>query len=185
MNGYTEITTQAGMDQLLERVAGFHDSMTKEVHLVNRGWVDPDRSMAMCHRFDVRLLIQSQCRPSAIELLFTGVGQLVTGSPGEYWGGSGVVEHVTELVEQTVIRINLDGGEFEIESERLFYRDRPDWLGQSSRFGTEVAQPEFVEALVLDETCWQCSACMATFDVTPESDYHHCPGCRVLTGRGS
>ena len=73
---YSEITTQLEMDALLARVAGFHDAMAKELHLSNRGWVEPDRSMMMSHRFDARLLVQSQWDPVAIELLFIGIETL-------------------------------------------------------------------------------------------------------------
>jgi hypothetical protein len=60
MKDYTEIRSQEEMDALLSRLAGFHDSMAKELHVANRGWIDEGRSMTMTHRFDARLLIQSQ-----------------------------------------------------------------------------------------------------------------------------
>ena len=67
---YIEILSQKDMDELLNSVKGFHDSMTKEIHIINRGHVNPDHSMTMSHKFDGRLLIQSQWKPFAIELLF-------------------------------------------------------------------------------------------------------------------
>jgi len=39
METYTEILAQEDMEKLLSTIAGFHDSMTKEVHLINRGYV--------------------------------------------------------------------------------------------------------------------------------------------------
>lgn len=51
MLGYTEIETQADLDDLLGRAAGFHDSMVKELRVVNRAYVRSDRSMVMNHRF--------------------------------------------------------------------------------------------------------------------------------------
>lgn len=38
------------MDRLMEAMAGFHDSMTKEIHLINRGAVEPDGGIDMFPR---------------------------------------------------------------------------------------------------------------------------------------
>src|SRR5262245_6197782 len=59
MIGYTEIATQIDLDALLDRTARFHDSMIKELHVVNRANVASDHSMLMNHRFDARLLLQN------------------------------------------------------------------------------------------------------------------------------
>src|SRR3569832_945939 len=108
MRGYTEIRTQKEMDALVSRLAGFHDSMAKELHVVNRGWVDEDRSMTMTHRFDARLLIQSQWQIPGVELLFIGVAQLETNDPGEYWGAHGSIIHETAPVETSRVVMSFD-----------------------------------------------------------------------------
>jgi hypothetical protein len=138
---YKEIKTQAEMEALLARVAGFHDSMAKECHLINRGWVNSDHSMVMSHRFDARILVQSQWSPLAIELLFIGVERVEIGDPGEFWGASGSVVYERVPVEKRRISVAFDGA-LDITAERMFVLNRPDWTGPRSRFGGEVPQPD-------------------------------------------
>jgi len=59
MQGYQEIQSQEQMNSLLDSFHGFHDSMTKEVRLANRGFVEADHRMFTSGRLDVQLLIQS------------------------------------------------------------------------------------------------------------------------------
>lgn len=180
MRHYSEITTPAEMEALLARVASFHDSMTKEVHIANRGWVGSDRSMMMSHRFDVRLLVQSQWDPGAIELLFIGVEQFSAGDPGEYWGASGIVEHLTAPVEKRRVQITFDSA-LTITAERLFVVDRPDWVGPQSQFGDEVPHPDLVAATRFDGHWRQCSSCADAFEVPGDVVYVLCPGCGSMT----
>ncbi len=180
MNHYSEITTQEEMDALLARVAGFHDSMAKELHLLNRGWVGPDRSMMMNHRFDARLLVHSQWEPAAIELLFVGIERLLTEDPGEYWGASGTVELVTSPVEKRRVSIAFDDA-LSITAERLFTVDRPNWTGPRSRFGEEVPHPECVPATRVGDRWRQCSVCADAFEEEEEVLYCLCSGCGVMT----
>lgn len=86
MLGYTEIETQADLDDLLGRAAGFHDSMVKELRVVNRAYVRSDRSMVMNHRFDARLLVQTQWPPFALEIVLIGIEELQSENATEYWG---------------------------------------------------------------------------------------------------
>ena len=73
MKSYTEVKSQDDMEKLLNSIAGFHDSMAKDIHIANSGWVNEDHIMAMSHQFDVQLLVQSQWQPYAIELVFCNV----------------------------------------------------------------------------------------------------------------
>lgn len=180
MKNYSEITTQEEMDALLARVAGFHDSMAKELHLSNRGWVGPDRSMMMNHRFDARLLIHSQWEPAAIELLWIRIERLETDDPGEFWGASGTVEFVASPVEKRRVSITFDQA-LSITAEQLFIIDRPDWTGPRSRFGVEVPHPDCVPATQLADRWRQCSACADAFEELEEVVYCLCSGCGVMT----
>ncbi|HET9227758.1 MAG TPA: hypothetical protein VFR31_13880 [Thermoanaerobaculia bacterium] len=180
MRAYAEITTQEEMDALLSRVGGFHDSMAKELHLVNRGWVDPDRSMTMTHGFDARLLIQTQWPPFAIELLFIGIEQLQAQPPGEFWGASGSVTLVEAPVEKRLVTIRFDD-ELAISAARLFVLDRSDWLGPRARFGVEVPHPDCVAANPMEDGWRQCSLCAEAFQESADVIYVLCPGCGTLT----
>lgn len=92
MLGYTVIETQADLDDLLGRAAGFHDSMVKELRVVNRAYVRSDRSMVMNHRFDARLLVQTQWPPFALEIVLIGIEELQSENATEYWGAIGIVD---------------------------------------------------------------------------------------------
>lgn len=180
MRHYVEITTQDEMDALLVRVAGFHDSMVKELYLSNRGWVGPDRSMAMNHRFDARLLVHSQWDPAAIELLFIGIEGLSAYDSSEYMGAVGKVEFVKGPVEMRCISITFDST-FSINAERLFFLDRPDWTGPRSRFGLEVPHPDCVPAKRIIDQWRQCSSCADAFEAPKEAQYYLCSTCGLMT----
>ena len=47
--------------------------MTEEMHLINNGFVESDGAMEMGHRFDLRILVQTQWEPHAVALVFVGV----------------------------------------------------------------------------------------------------------------
>src|ERR1700730_17768045 len=100
MFGYTEIATQADLDALLDRTAGFHDSMVKELHLVNRAYVSSDHSMIMNPRFDAQLLVQTQWPPFALEIILTGVEEMRTDNAREFWGATGSLEHTSAPTER-------------------------------------------------------------------------------------
>src|SRR6185436_14021682 len=102
MQGYHEVASQLDMDALLNSTAGFHDSMLKELHATNRGYVSADHSMMMSHRLDGQFLIQSQWPPYALELAFLGIQRLELSDPGEYWGAEGKCEVVQAPVERRI-----------------------------------------------------------------------------------
>jgi hypothetical protein len=137
------------MDRLLASIAGFHDGITKEIHLVNRACVrGSDKSIVMTPRFDAQVLIQSQWEPFAMELLFTGIRELRLSDAREYWGASGSVEVVTSPAETKRVKMAFDS-ELKVVSDRLFYRVREGWLGPRSFLKSEVPSFDAVPATVL------------------------------------
>ena len=180
MRSYDRVSSQAEMDRLLASIAGFHDSMTKEVHLVNRAFVRPGGSMVMDHRYDAQVVIQSQWDPFGIELLFTGIQELNLGPAGEYWGASGRVERITAPIEQQRITMTFDS-EFKIVSEHLWYRVRKDWLGKNAFLTSEVPSGEAVPAHVVQAGWRQCSSCREAWEELPEKEFSYCPSCERLT----
>ena len=84
MLGYAESEPQAQLDVLFQCIAGLHDSMVKELYVVNRAHVNDDHSMTLNHRFDARLLVQIQRPPFAIEIVLIGIENLRTEGAGEY-----------------------------------------------------------------------------------------------------
>jgi hypothetical protein len=181
MVGYSESQTQAELDALLQRVAGFHDSMVKEFYLVNRAHVNADHSMLMNHRYDARLLVQTQWPPFALEIVLIGVQELRTEAAGEYWGATALMEHTTAPVEKRHISLKFDSS-FEVAAERrLFVRDRSDWLGRKPRLGSEVPEPDCIPAAMIVDDWRQCSGCADAFAAPPSDLYAICPTCGRMT----
>jgi hypothetical protein len=179
MRSYNSVSTQADMDRLLASIAGFHDSLAKEIHLVNRGYVRPDASMVMGHKYDAQVLIQSQWEPFAIELLFTGVQELSAGTPREYWGASGRADHIESPVEQR-ITMTFDS-ELKIVSERLYYRVRKEWLGKKTFLTSEVPSDNVVPAHTVQDGWRQCSSCSDAWEESADKEFSYCPNCEQLT----
>jgi predicted RNA-binding Zn-ribbon protein involved in translation (DUF1610 family) len=180
MRTYHSIVSQQDMDNLLASIAGFHDSMTKEIHLVNRGYVQPDKSMMMGHRFDAQVLIQSQWEPFAVELLFSDIQDLHLGDPGEYWDACGSVEVITTPVEDRRISMSFDSA-LTIVCKDLSYRVRSDWLGQKAFLTTEIPSEAAIAAHVLRDNWRQCSSCKDAWQEEPSREFSYCPNCGELT----
>ena len=180
MHSYRSVGSQVDMDDLLTSIAGFHDSMAKEIHLVNRGYVAPDKSMAMGHRFDAQVLIQSQWEPLALELLFIGIAELSMNDPGEYWGASGIVKAIDSPVKKTEITMSFDSA-LKIVCSQLLYRTRREWLGKQSFLRSEVPMPEAVSAHSLQDNWRQCSSCSDAWVEPLHEEFSYCPDCGLLT----
>jgi hypothetical protein len=179
MKGYNEVISDRDIQLLLERVHGFHDAMTKELHVLNNGFVESGGAMQMGHRFDLRLLVQTQWEPHAVELIFVGVQNLELKDPGEYWAATGRVNSDRKTGNQQV-RFQFDGA-LSVHAERLFWRERPDWIGRTPRFGAEVPLPDVVPARTIQGEWRQCSACADAFECSNDVDYVRCPSCGRLT----
>jgi hypothetical protein len=180
MQIYQEILTQEDMNKLLNTMAGFHDSMTKEVHLINRGYVDKDHGMVMSHRFDTQILIQSQCKPFAVELVFSNISELNITDPGEYWGSAGSIEKIVIPTEKTIIRMSFDSS-LTVSAEKLFYRIREEWLGQRAFLKSEVPSIDAIISTRINDTWRQCSSCCDAWEEREDNEFSLCPSCGLLT----
>jgi hypothetical protein len=180
MHSYEEVLTQADMERLLDSIRGFHDSMTKEVHMINRGAVLPDHSMIMNHRLDAQVLMQSQWEPFALELLFTNIKAFQLGDAGEYWGATGIVDNRFAPVEERLVTLRFDSS-LTIVSENLHIKTRRDWLGHQPVFGPEVPAADAVAACVLQDRWRQCSQCADAWEAEPRDEFSRCPGCGAIT----
>jgi hypothetical protein len=180
MKDYKEITTQTDMEALLSMVVGFHDSMAKEIRVINHGFVLPDHSMDMGHRFDCQILIQSQWEPFALELLACKMLNLDISDAGDYGGAEGKVISIESPAQRREIQLRFDAS-LSILSERLFYAVRPDWLGPKSRFRGDMPGPDAIDADALDGRWRQCSGCCDAWDEDTDLVFSICPTCRCLT----
>ena len=184
MRGYRELETDADLDALHSRMGGFHDSLLKELRVVERAWAVGDGSVHLGSRLDARLVVQSQGELRALELLAIGVSNLRLDRDPRYdpvcWSGSIVRRRVTAPVERTEYDFRLDGA-CKLTCERLFVAERPDWHGQEARLDGEVPAPDTVAARDLGSDTRQCSACATPFDATGSGELVWCPGCHRLT----
>jgi hypothetical protein len=183
VESYISIESQEDMDRLLASISGFHDSLTKEIHLVNRNYIRDDKSIVFATSeagFDAQLLIQSQWPPFAIELLFTGVRELYVGGSNEHWGATGALEARNSPVESRRIRMSFDS-QLKVCSDKLFYRFRTEWLGTRSRLKSEVPSPDAVLATQLDGRWRQCSSCCDAWEEELDDAFAYCPSCGHLT----
>jgi hypothetical protein len=168
------------MDRLLDSIAGFHDSMTKEIHMVNRGYVTPDHTMMMGLKFDAQVLIQSQWDPFGLEMVFVGVKDIHLTGPGEYWGATGSVELKLAPVKEKRIKMRFDSS-FTVVSEGLFYRVRSEWLGKKSFLKSEVPSDMALPAQIIRDKWRQCSSCHDAWEEELGEVFSFCPSCGELT----
>ncbi len=180
MNNYQEVSKQSEMNVLIDLMGNFHDSMTKEIHIINRGAVLPDHKMIMSHQFDAQVLVQSQWKPFAIELLFIEVLELSINDPGDYFLAAGSVEQQPVYNETRRIEMKF-ASSFKVSSRQLFYRVQSEYLGKKARFKSEVPSPKAIPAKVIDDNWRQCSSCGDAWEENPNEGYSVCPKCLLLT----
>ncbi|MGD8807555.1 MAG: hypothetical protein PVH65_17000 [Chloroflexota bacterium] len=178
MKGYKEVNSQKDIEDLLDRYSGFHDSILKEVHVVNEAYVASGNTY-MPETYDVWLLFQSPFDPFGLELVAIGISELSLGEAGSYYNGLGkFIPNV--LSASSVMRLKLDTG-FSIEAKRLFFRERPDWLGRSIFLNGEIPSPDAVPAARIGGNWRQCSNCADAWEEPNRVVYSRCPSCERLT----
>lgn len=180
MKDYKEIINQFQLDEVASLITGFHDSMTKEIHIANRGYIDKEHGMQMSHRFDLSLLIQSQWPPYAMEFVYINVTDLKVSDPGEYWEGFGKIEIRDKPVESVIITMNFDS-KLIISAKRVFYRICENLLGYQMFFGQEIPCPEAISANKIDVNWRQCSLCAEAWEENEQKIFSICPGCESMT----
>jgi len=184
VNGYREVVDQRAADALLDRMAGFHDALVKEFHFVSRAWIDAERAANLHSGRDLRVLVQSQVEPGAIELLCICVAELVLeqdpdGINDTEPDGAIDVRGASGPDDRPSVRVEIGNG-LRVVCQRLLFAERPEWAGPAARLGGDVPPPDAVPAHVLDDETWKCGACSATFAVTQRSGFASCPACRRL-----
>jgi hypothetical protein len=168
------------IDEVISSTDRFHDSMAKELHFSNRGYIDKEHAMQMSHRFDVSLLIQSQWPPYAMEFIFINVKELKINEPGEIWQAFGKIEKMSKPVEFVIVTMNFDS-KLLISAERVFYRTCKDLLGYRMFFGQEVPCPEAIPAKMIESNWRQCSLCEEGWREDEQNIFSICPGCESMT----
>lgn len=176
MKDYTEIKSPDELERFLHEKVTFHDGMLKEMQIINRGYVMKNKSMNMDHRFDAKLLFQTQWDPIAFELVCIGVNHFNATGPEEFMGSSGrFIDSPEQLIE-----LSLDG-DFIIQCKQLFYKITPELHGNNEHLGSQVPSTEMVSATKLDRNWRQCGECSNAWEVSPEIEIATCPSCDKVT----
>lgn len=179
MIGYDEILNQGQVDQFLSRCVGFHDSIIREVRIVNRTHVASNYHMFPIDRYDASLLIQMQLGPGAVELFFHNVKEIQLGVADENDSAVGRVVRNDKSIDQG-IELEFDSG-FRIVAERLFWRERPEFLGRAYRLAVEPPSIEAVSAITLEGDWRQCSSCSDAWQESRHIQFSRCPLCGQVT----
>jgi hypothetical protein len=183
MNKYKEVLTQEDVEEMLKSISYFHDSLAKEFHIINRGYVDIDHKMIMSHQFDMQLLIQSQFEPNAIELILINLDKLQLKGSSEYFDAKGTIKVIRNKageIEDRRITLILDSG-LEIVAEKMFYRTRNNWLGKKVLLKSEIPSIEAIPAKPIEGKWRQCSNCSDAWEENIDEIFIYCPSCGKLT----
>jgi len=146
---WKEISTAEEVQALIESYGYLHDGCLREVHIVTNESVQEDLSMTFDGELAAILLIQRQWRePSpVIELRFVGVRRFNFVGPDK--------DDSNLIYEATFSKIDglfywADDGAWEpgddtcvwISADRVFWRARPDLIGQVNRLAEEDVMQE-------------------------------------------
>ena len=175
MENYIEICTAEELEKFIHETVTFHDSMVKEVQMINRGYVMENKSMDMSHQFDARILIQSQWDPIAFELVCIDIKQLNVIGSRDYMGSHGKVIEIPKKI----IEISLDN-EFIIQCKSLSYRLTPELFGNYEHLGSQVPSDKMIEVTHLDLNWWQCDNCSEAWQIEAIRKYSTCPKCNSV-----
>lgn len=170
---YIEISTEGELTKFLDETVSFHDSLIKEIQMINRGYVQENQSMVYSHQFDARILVQSQWNPIAFELLCIDVKHFNITGAEEYWGGGG---KVLETLSGKLVKLSLDDA-FCVQCKKLFYKLTLEKFGNYEHLGSQVPTDKMIQAIHLDTNWWQCGNCSDAWQVDEGRQYATCPTC--------
>lgn len=180
MQGYIEICSQEDIQELLQKTAGFHDSITKEFRVVSNGYVDADKSMVGGGPFSAHLLIQTQWEPYAVEMIFINLVKLeLLGQGDQYWATGKYIPKST----RSEIQFSFEN-KFNVTAERVFYAFRPEWVGRGPFLGSELPTPNAIPAQRADDLWRICTACWDAWECDTKTRFSRCPICGRMTDVG-
>ncbi len=174
MRGYAEVSTKGALEKFEDDIDGFLDAIVKEVHLLNRSYVEKDgRSLFMGNGFDVQLIFQSQNRDHEFEVILSGVQSCQLDADVF---DDGMKCSITTKDQWPGREICLGG----ICAWKMFYRTRPK-SGQGAVLGPELPSPSAIPATLLQPGWRQCSGCADAWEEADQFRFSRCPSCGTLT----
>lgn len=175
MRGYIEVTTTHDLKKFEDVVDGFVDAIIKEMHVLNRSFVQKDsRGLVMESGFDVQIIFQSQNRDHDVEVILRGVRSLSQIDPDVF--DDGMLCSIIETKGWPEREIKIGG----LIGSQMFYRRR-DKAGEPPVLGPEIPSPEALPATPLDGDWRQCSQCCDAWKESESVVFSRCPSCGRLT----
>jgi hypothetical protein len=170
---YIQVTNQESIDKFLDSIGYFHDSLIKEVHLLDNAFVDEKRSMHVDFKLNGQFLFQTQLFDKDFELLLIGIKKIAWEEMPEIFEGK------IELLQENgnFYRLTLDE-EFELDVDKIYYRFLDKSLN-TTLYGQAVPDQQMYLAHKLADMWIQCSNCSATWESHNVID--KCPICNVTT----
>jgi hypothetical protein len=139
MTDWKEIKTTEDINTFLELYGEFHDGCLREIHIVTRESVDSELSMSFDGKISATLLFQRQFdNPTTIELKFDNVERFNFLSPAQNYD-SIIFEATFKKIDQLFYwssESNWDPADNDavwISGERVYWRERPELIGQVNR----------------------------------------------------
>lgn len=140
MTDWKEITDDKDIDTLLQIYGRFHDGCLREVHIGTRESVDKDLSMHFDGIPTATLLFQRQFdNPTVIELRFENVGQFNFLAPGQNYNAI-IFEATFKKIDKLFYWSSEgnwqlgDNDAVWVSGQRVYWRERPELIGQVNRF---------------------------------------------------
>lgn len=172
LDSFVEIKTEEDINKFLFKFMNFHDSILKEVHILNSGYVENDLSMAF-GKFDLRILLQRQYKDgSTVELLLSSVREMKIENSDDIYGAIGkMVEN--QVTGDRYILLDFDGNIF--KCQRVLWKERSNGLGIKSRFGSDFNVESFKDYENLEDGWVICKRCFEAWK--PNDEMVMCPSC--------
>jgi hypothetical protein len=176
MRGYIEVTNADELKAFEDVIDGFVDAVIKEMHILNRSFVQKDdRWLVTGAGFDVQVIFQSQNRDHDVEVILRGVRSPSHIDPDVF--DDGMLCSIKETKSWPEREIKIGG----LCGSQLFYRTR-DKAGERPVLGPEIPSPVAFPATPLDSDWRQCSQCCDAWKELESVTYSRCPSCGQLNG---
>lgn len=174
LDRFKEIKTSDDMEKFMYTFRGFHDSILKEIHVLNSGYVDENLAMNF-GGFQVRIIIQTQySEKTTAEIILSDVLEMKIDDPHDIYGARGAVREL-KLNGERYLELGFDTNKF--KARRVFWREVEDGLGKNSRFGEDFNVSSFHEYKELEDGWVICQECCEAWK--PEGEVIMCPKCFV------
>jgi hypothetical protein len=141
---WTEIKDQADIDNLLELYGNFHDSCLKDIYIATREFIDEKLAMHFDNKLTASLLFQRQFKPTTVlELKFEDIEQF-NFRPFDETEGAVIYDATLMIKNELFYWADFEGWEIGdngstwVSGKKLFWRQRPELIGNINRITTET-----------------------------------------------